>query len=404
MTNCFNDEHEHNTYVPLVSFYLAARLLFAVYYVVVAAAVPMIRGAMISSAIPIIIGTALWIGSIYVEMPDRLGLIWPALIIDMYGSGVFVGLFRYARSVGDRTAIGKYFGSWFEFYPAMNIEHKVERMNAFVSLVFGYSVVAILFQSNGGYNINAFLGKAVLGLVQAFLFNWLYFDVDASTIKAHAIRYSANGGKHFLFLLSVSRHSLTMTAAILWQFAHLPFVMAYIVATSGLATLVLVTDGPGTDIEQLAEADRPRSEEHFSAGVRYFYCHGLAIALLAMGLISLSHAHHAPPRMRIAKKYRLANRVAVCLIMFFLPLAQKLHSVELISITLGLVAWVLIVELWGKSCKGDSFFDTGRNSAQSRAMTTAKKGKNSATLEDNPNPGQATPMEMPMNQTDTVGF
>lgn len=180
--------------------------------------------------------------------------------------------------------------------------------------------------------------------------------------------------------------------------------MAYIVATSGLATLVLATDGPGTEIEQLAEADRPRSEDHFSIGVRFFYCHGLAIALLAMGLISLSHAHHAPPRMRIAKKYRLANRVAVCLIMFFLPLAQNLHSVELISITLGLVAWILIFELWGKSCKGDSFFATGSNTAQGRAMASAKKGKNSATLEDNPNPGQATPTAMQMNQTDTVGF
>lgn len=194
MTHCFVDDEEHNTYTPLVSFYLAARLLFALYYVIVARLVPMIRGAMISSAVPIFIGTALWIGSIYVPMPARQALIWPALLVDTYGSGVFVGLFRYARSAGDGTSVARTLNGWFEFYPAMNIEHKVERMNAFVSLVLGYSVVAILFQSNGGYNINAFLGKAVLALMQAFLVNWLYFDVDASTIKAHAIRHSANGG------------------------------------------------------------------------------------------------------------------------------------------------------------------------------------------------------------------
>lgn len=35
-------------------------------------------------------------------------------------------------------------------------EHRVERTNAFVSLVLGYSVVGILFQSNDGYNLDAF--------------------------------------------------------------------------------------------------------------------------------------------------------------------------------------------------------------------------------------------------------
>ncbi|KAM0741779.1 hypothetical protein ACQRIT_004636 [Beauveria bassiana] len=65
--------------------------------------------------------------------------------------------------------------------------HCVERTNAFVSLVLGYSVVGILFQSNGGYNLDAFLGKAILGLLQAFFVNWIYFDIDANPIGLHAI-------------------------------------------------------------------------------------------------------------------------------------------------------------------------------------------------------------------------
>ncbi|KAM3490906.1 hypothetical protein MY3957_005816 [Beauveria namnaoensis] len=65
--------------------------------------------------------------------------------------------------------------------------HCVERTNAFVSLVLGYSVVGILFQSNGGYNLDAFLGKAILGLLQAFFVNWIYFDIDANGIGLHAI-------------------------------------------------------------------------------------------------------------------------------------------------------------------------------------------------------------------------
>lgn len=174
--------------------------------------------------------------------------------------------------------------------------------------------------------------------------------------------------------------------------------MAYIVATSALSTLVLATDVPGTEIEQLSEADRPRSEEHFPLGVRFFYCHGLAITLLAMGFISLGHAHRSPRGMRLAKKYRLANRVAVCLIMFLLPLAQDLRSLDLISITFGLVVWVLVVELWGKSCKGDSFFAT-----DGTGLSRKHKQKQAAP-EDNPNIGHETPMKMEMDQSDAVAF
>lgn len=181
--------------------------------------------------------------------------------------------------------------------------------------------------------------------------------------------------------------------------------MGYIVATSALSTLVLATDVPGTSLEQLAENYRKKSEDHFGIGVRYFYCHGLAIALLFMGLISLSHSHRMPSRMRIPKIYRLANRLAVCLIMFLLPLAKKLHSTDLIAITLGLVAWVLLVELWGKSCKGDSFFDNGRNSKKMQNFQNAgKSNAQQGTEEDNPNPGQAAPERMQMNQTDTAAF
>lgn len=131
--------------------------------------------------------------------------------------------------------------------------------------------------------------------------------------------------------------------------------MSYIVATSALSRLVLATDVPGTDLNQLAEPYRDSAEDHFNAGVRFFYCHGLAIALLCMTAISFSHEHKKQPTLRLSKNIRLANRIAVCVIMFFLPLATSLRSLNLISITLSLTVWVLIVELWGKSCTDDPF-------------------------------------------------
>ncbi|KAL6698953.1 bacterial low temperature requirement A domain-containing protein [Trichoderma pleuroticola] len=336
MTHIFVEDPAENTYVQLVSFYLAARVFTAIFYGITAYLLPMIKGVMICQIIGTLIPTALWIASIHVDMPGRLGFIVPALFLDMYGHVFFLGLFLYGQGKVPEGAWKKRLGGMFEFFPAISIEHRVERMNAFVSLVLGYSVVAILFQSQGGYNINAFLGKAILGLMQAFTFNWIYFDIDASNLSLHAIRRSR-------------------ISAGIWEFAHLLFVMGYIVATSALSRLVLATDVPDTNPEQLAEPYRESSEDHFNAGVRFFYCHGLAIALLAMEAISFSHKHMNPPTLRLHKNIRLANRAAVCIVMFFLPLAHSLRSLELISVTLGLSIWVLVVELWGKSCRDDPF-------------------------------------------------
>ncbi|KAL7937419.1 bacterial low temperature requirement A domain-containing protein [Trichoderma chlorosporum] len=337
MTHIFVEDPASNTYVQLVSFYLATRVFSAIFFGVTAYLLPMIKGVMICQLLAVIIPIALWIASIHVDMPGRLGFIIPALFFDMYGLVFFLPLALYAiRGDAPESGWAKRLGSMFEFSPAISIEHRVERMNAFVSLVLGYSVVAILFQSQGGYNINGFLGKAILGLMQAFTFNWIYFDIDGSHLNLHAIRRSP-------------------ISAGIWELAHLLFVMGYIVATSALSRLVLATDVPNTNPEQLAESYRDSAEDHFNAGVRFFYCHGLAIALLSMGAISFSHDHKKPSTLRLHKNIRLANRIAVCIIMFFLPLAHSLRSLDLISVTMGLSIWVLIVELWGKSSKDDPF-------------------------------------------------
>ncbi|KPM35125.1 hypothetical protein AK830_g11441 [Neonectria ditissima] len=336
MTYSFYEDEKHNTYTMMVSFYLAARLRGVVHFAVAAYLLPMVRGVMICESINILVPSALWIASIHVEMPSRLALIWIAIAFDMWGQSIIVGLFRYGRANAENTRIGKFLYGFFEFYPAVNIEHRVERTNAFVSLVLGYSVVGVMFQSYGGYNVNAFLGKAVLGLVQAFIFNWIYFDIDGHNIDVHAIRHSVG-------------------AASVWSYAHLPFVMGYILASAGLSKLVLTTDTPNTNPEQLSEHYHERAEPEIANGIRFFYCHGLAIALLFMGVISWCHEHRVPATLRWSKTTRLANRLAVCIVLFFLPMAKNLNSLHLISVTLGLSVWVLLVELFGKSCTNDPF-------------------------------------------------
>lgn len=185
------------TYVQLVAYYLAARLFMGAYFLILAGVVPMVRGMMVGQAIIIILPSVFWIASVHVEIPQRLALIWVAIFWDLCASIFIVFVLRGAKFFP--KGIQEWIDGVFEFYPAMNIEHKVERTNAFVTLVFGYAVVSIIYESTASFGINAFYGKAVLGLIQSFCFNWIYFEIDGSDLFSHAIRRNVGSGTFFSF-------------------------------------------------------------------------------------------------------------------------------------------------------------------------------------------------------------
>jgi hypothetical protein len=68
------------------SFQLATRLFTAVYYVVIYVFLPMLRPFLVMSIVAIIIPGALWIGSIFLEEPNRQALIWIAILLGMASS------------------------------------------------------------------------------------------------------------------------------------------------------------------------------------------------------------------------------------------------------------------------------------------------------------------------------
>ncbi|KAG0648108.1 hypothetical protein D0Z07_5884 [Hyphodiscus hymeniophilus] len=296
-----------STYAQLVAFYMTARLFMVAYSICLAVVVPMVRPMMITQAIVAFIPCILWISSIYIDMPNRLAIIWIAIFLDLTGSMYVVFCIRYAKKLSPK--IGERLDKLYEFYPAVNIEHKTERTNAFVTLVFGYSVVAIIYQNAASFGLNAFFGKAVLGLLQAFCFNWIYFELDA----------------------------------LLWATAHLPFIMSFVLAAGSLSKLVLATDCSDTKLEDLTEAYSQKSDRDIPQGLR---------------IISLCHVHKEASghRIRIPKRRRLLNRFAVCIILFCLPLAHWLNSLQLVATTTGLIIYLLVLELWGMSCPNESFF------------------------------------------------
>ncbi|KAK5110908.1 hypothetical protein LTR62_005446 [Meristemomyces frigidus] len=323
-------EGEGSTYATLIGFYLTARLYNAIYLAHIAWVLSIIRSHMIYHVMMIFIGSVLWIASVQVAYPYRLILTWIALIVDTFTPMVLV----LSKTAIENFRGVDYFNKLFEFWPAMNIEHRTERQNAFVTLVFGYTVVAMLYQTtlNG---IDAFFGKAALGLLQAFCFNWIYFEIDGANLHFHAIR----------------RHKIS---SMIWNFCHLPFIMAFVLGGGALSRLVIATDSPDSDLAHLTEIYQQRSAPEIRAGIRWFYCAGFGIALACMGVISMSHVHKEVEGLRLKKRYRLAWRFCIALVLICLPFADSLNSLELIGTVTALVVFALGTELWAASCSGES--------------------------------------------------
>lgn len=231
------------TWIPMISFYLAQRLFSGLYLLSVGCMLPMVRGAMFFYGILGLIPSLVWIGSIHVDYPHRLALVWIAISLDLSGPMLLLPIVRmpYRR-------LGPSLSKWFDFYPATNIEHRTERTNAFTTLVLGYSVVSLLYQNKAPHGLNAFFGKAALGLIQAFSFNWLYFEVDGISLHTHAIR----------------RHT---ASSLLWVATHLPFIMSFVLAGASLSRLVLAHDCIDTDRETLDESYITRSEPQIAMGL-----------------------------------------------------------------------------------------------------------------------------------------
>lgn len=380
------------TYTPLVAFYLAARLYLAVSLFWNAYSIPMVRASMLGHGAFNLLPAALWIASIHVEEPGRQALIWPALFLDIFGHSLMIFFQRPQGWLPDR------FVAWtkrtFEFYPGANIEHKIERTNAFVTLVFGSCVLGLLYQSAVGFGINAFFGKAVLGLIQAFTFNWLYFEIDSFNLHTHAIRRHIASGKSprttaYLETNPASSRDMVLHAPPLRNVssshhrstilrplpASNPQPRSFVLSASALAVLVRAHDCPDAPVDSLYETFIPRSEEHISEGLRWFYCGGLGISLICMSIIATTHTHKRIPNQRLIKAKRLIFRALVGIVIICLPLAH-LNSLQLVATTTGLVLAVLLVELIGASCWGENILwdsNCRRNKARYDAKCSVRK-------------------------------
>ena len=160
--------------------------------------------------------------------------------------------------------------------------------------------------------------------------------------------------------------------------------MSFVLSAGALAVLVRAHDCPNAGVETLYETFVSRSEDHISQGLVWYYCGGLGVSLFCLALIGWSHTHRKIPNQRIKKNFRLLFRIAVAIVMICLPLAP-LDSLELVATTTALITCVLVLELVGSTCWGESFWwntNCSRNKCTYSAKCGVKKEEIEKSLKD----------------------
>lgn len=177
--------------------------------------------------------------------------------------------------------------------------------------------------------------------------------------------------------------------------------MSYILATAAMSKIVLATDVANADASTLGSHYSPLAEAPVSEAIRLIYCYGLGIANLSMILISLSHEHRQPPKLRWKKHHRLANRAVIACIFFGLPWAKSLTSESLVAISMSLILEILLVELWGTSCTDDPFIgERAGVCVRYRTHCCKRELKKALKEEERKNPEKFQEMKTPQVQAE----
>ncbi|KAF7343484.1 hypothetical protein MVEN_01781300 [Mycena venus] len=224
--------------------------------------------------------------------------------------------------------------------PAINIEHHVERLGAFITVILGEMVVGVFFKASSPVGLNTESGRAILGLMIAFNLNWMYFGSQACKHFIHAIR------RHWL-------------AGFLFTFLHLPLCMSLLLASSAINRLV-------TSASVDSEA---------GGGLKWFFGAGLGASVWTMATIGVLHKNlddeeglkerkTGPTRRTISRRFVLGIRYIAGLAMILVPIVEDLTSIQFLAIYVGITAFLIIEEIIARIEKREQELDASEEAGE----------------------------------------
>jgi low temperature requirement protein LtrA len=221
--------------------YVASRLMLVAEYLCAGWHIPVARGLTNRYALGFSLGAAMWVISLFVPLPWRLGLWAIGLAID----------FVTPMTV---TAMVK------QFPP--HVEHLPERFGLFTIIVLGEAIIAVVNGvSKVDWNWMSVL-TAIGGFVTAFSLWWIYFD----NVSGSALETSRSTGR-----LKVLQ---------LWLYIHLPLVIGLAATGVGVEHLIKLAGQGGV---------LPTNERWLIGGA-VAICYGAMAVLHRTGVIFLCKA------------------------------------------------------------------------------------------------------------------
>ncbi|KAJ7177934.1 hypothetical protein C8R46DRAFT_1346213 [Mycena filopes] len=226
-------------------------------------------------------------------------------------------------------------------FPAINIEHHVERLGAFVTIVLGEMVVSVFFKASGTVGLNRESGRAFLSLMIAFNLNWLYFGSQACKHFVHAIR------RHWL-------------SGFLFTTLHLPLCLSLLLASSAINRLVTSST----------------MDSELGGGLKWFFGAGLGASVCMMATIGVLHKNLDDMdgvaeridrsanaiRRTISRRVVLGIRYLAGLAMILVPIVDDLTSIQFLGIYAAITVFLIIEETIARIEKREQQLDEAESS------------------------------------------
>lgn len=332
--------------VAATAFYLVSKVMRVIFHLMYAYALPRFRSALYFQCINQVIAFALYFPLLFVTSTTAiivlasLGMAFEIFMRYTVGLQRMVSAFRHQENhdletakdnneaekvaeghVGEdapAVAAKQQSATGAAYIPALNIEHFLERMAAFVVIVLGEMVLSIVYHaSSSQIGIQSIFGNAICGLLIAFNFCWLYFDAECSHRFIHALR------RHWF-------SGLTFTNL------HIPLCASLILASAAMSRMT-------------------QHEDLVTPAIRWYFGGGLGCAMLSMAAIGFTHRELEPTgTTRLGRRVQLAFRLAVGVILACLPLAESLTPLEMLGTCAGLTAFLVVEEVYGKLLRGEA--------------------------------------------------
>ncbi|ODV98191.1 hypothetical protein PACTADRAFT_185381 [Pachysolen tannophilus NRRL Y-2460] len=304
VNNCVYILQSHGETAMVVVPYMMCRYSVAVTYIFYSFFVPQHRIQIRIYSALILVVTCAWISVIFVSTRAKVGLTIGIMFLEQVS---YVIAFHPITKKLLKL----------KFSTALNVEREVSRFGAFYTIAIGEFLYNIVTSAYTGPGIHEKLWKALLTLIIAYIFMFVYFDGTGDIVHLPALTRSVH-------------------SAYIWIFIHVPLIGSLVLvayASSNLISLDEITLSKGGYIDKMS-----------LYGLSFFFSGGTCITLVSLGIIAMSDKTLEDVDSKyLSKIIRVFPRFPIAIAILCLSFAE-LKPAMLIGLTTLMLSFIFIYE------------------------------------------------------------